>query len=162
MLCRQLPRTHIPELFQRQHLARHDDSLILDGELHHPHGHLHQLVQRIRRRREMLRRAEMLSVIGDHLIQQGIPDRFLALIMLIDAGLHEPERCTQFADVCACIAVLRKHFQRSVKDPLFRVVRHHNLPGQQVTFRSPIIVNERSLVKLFLFAFPVRGSLFQE
>ena len=111
----------------------------------------------------MLRRAEMLSVIGDHLIQQGIPDRFLALIMLIDAGLHEPERCTQFTDVCACIAVLRKHFQRSGKDPLFRVVRHHNLPGQQVTFRSLIIVNERSLVKLFfLFGFPVRESFFQE
>ena len=67
----------------------------------------------------------LMSMYGS--CNHGIPNRFLALIVLIDPGLDKPERCAQFTDICAGIAVLQKHFQRSGKEPLFRIVCHKYL-----------------------------------
>ena len=70
-------------------------------------------------------------VIGNHLIQQCVPDRFFALKMLINPGLHKSERCAKFTDICSCIAVLWKHLQRSSQNSFLCVVRHNNLHTQQ-------------------------------
>ncbi len=76
---------------QMVNITVHDDLLIMNGDVHHLHGHPGQRLQRIRYRRQALRRTEMLSVVSNHLVQQRIPDRFLALIVLIDPGLDKPE-----------------------------------------------------------------------
>ena len=91
VLCCQFPRTHIPELLKHQHLARHHNLLVMDRKVHHSHGHIHQSLQGIRHRQQVLRRTEMFSVISDHLIQQRIPNSFLALIVFIDPGLDKPK-----------------------------------------------------------------------
>ena len=55
---------------------------------------------------QMFGRPKAFRIIGDHLIQQRVPNCFLALKMLIDPGLHKAERCAQFTNVCPCIAIL--------------------------------------------------------
>lgn len=68
----------------------------MNREIHHLPGHLSQVFQSIRNRRQMVRRTEMLVIIDDHLIKQGIPDIFLAFKILIHCRLDHPKGCGQF------------------------------------------------------------------
>ena len=104
VLCRQVPRAHVPVLLQGEHLPRLHDLLVVDRKIHHPHSHGDEIFQGIRHRWQMLGGAKAFPVIGNHPVQQGIPDGFFALIVLVDAGLDQFERCSQFPYVSALIS----------------------------------------------------------
>ena len=84
VLRRQSTGAIIAELLDRQQLPRHDDFFVVNGKIDHPHRHRDQCIQRIRHGWEVLRRAEALVIVGDHSIQQRIPDGLFVLEMLIN------------------------------------------------------------------------------
>ena len=65
----------------------------------------------------MFCRPKVVRIIGNHLIQQCVPYRFFALKMLIDPGLHKPERCAQFPNVCPRIAAGINHNLPAAQQP---------------------------------------------
>ena len=130
MLRREGSRAVVAILLDGEELARHDDLLIVNREVRHAHRHLHERLRRLRHRRQMLGRAEARVVIGDHLVEQGVPDGLLALKMPIERGFAHAERRRELSDVRAGIAVLREQLQRRREDFFFCVFRHNAPPGK--------------------------------